>query len=196
MLLGVKPIETGVIPGAPTDAGALEAASHQAAPPRPHPLFAYPEPLSPHLAARRANAAPPAPAAVRAWVDHATAIHVWSPAAWLIIESAGAVLSPLAEGVTNFDLLRALEPAICVLVAPDCLGTLHDTTATLEALSTRGRAPDYVVLSACRVDASTGTNAEEMRRLGIADPSAVLDQHGHGLDEFARELVRVHAASV
>ena len=192
-VLGLKPVETGVTPDAETDAAALERASFGVAPPRPHPLFSYAEPLSPHLAARRESARAPDPETVRAWLtDYERALRVASSHAWLVLETAGAVLSPLSEGVTNFDLLRALEPAICVLVAPDCLGTLHDTTATLEALSRRGRSPDYVVLSACRVDASTGTNADEMRLLGIADPIAVLNRSGDGLEGFARELVRAH----
>ncbi len=195
-VLGVKPIETGVTPAAETDAAALERASYGLAPPSPHPLFSYVEPLSPHLAARRESARAPDPEKVREWLEHhQAALHVASQHAWLIVETAGAVLSPLAKGVTNFDLLRVLEPAICVLVAPDCLGTLHDTTATLEALSRRGRSPDYVVLSACRVDSSTGTNADEMRLLGIANPIAVLNRSGGGLDGFASELVRARGVA-
>jgi hypothetical protein len=61
-----------------------------------------------------------------------------------------------------------------MLVAPDALGVLHDVTATLLALRSFGRIPDAVVLSAARSDASTGSNACELRRLGIAQPIAVL----------------------
>ena len=109
---------------------------------------------------------------------------------WSVVETAGALLSPLAPGVTNFDLARSLEPAIWILVGSDSLGTLHDVSATLEVLRYRGRLPDHVVLSAARIDESTGTNAGEMRLLGIAEPSAVLDRYGDGLDEFAARLTR------
>lgn len=196
-IVGVKPIETGVTPGERSDASLLENASVGVAPPHPHPLFAYPEGLSPHLAARRAQASPPTIASLVSWLCsyERAALHVLSHSAWMLIETAGAVFSPLAPGVTNFDLMRALEPAICVLVAPDSLGTLHDTTVTLEALARRGRSPDYLLLSAARLDASTGTNAHEMRLLGIANPSAVLDRDGSGLDAFAHELVRSHGSS-
>ena len=94
-----------------------------------------------------------------------------------LIETAGGVFSPLSDDSTNFDLALALSPAIWLLVAPDALGVLHELTATLRALGAAGRRPDHVVLSAARgVDASTGTNADELRRLGVADPAAVLRQ--------------------
>jgi hypothetical protein len=54
-------------------------------------------------------------------------------------------------------------------VAPDALGVLHDVRASLEAARARGRAPDELVLSAARpADQSTGTNGDELVRLGLA----------------------------
>jgi len=193
-VVGLKPIESGVgSDRATTDAGLLEAASSDLPLPDPHPLFAFEEALSPHLAARRAGARPIEPSAVRSWLEEwedRVASHVVSSRDWCLIETAGAVLSPLAPGVTNFDLALALEPAIWILVAADALGALHDVRATLEALSARGRMSDHLVLSAARVDASTGTNADEMRALGIAAPSAVVGRDGLGLDDLARRLTR------
>jgi dethiobiotin synthetase len=199
-LAGVKPIESGVgLDRATTDAGQLEAASFGLTPPSPHPLFAFPEPLSPHLAARRAGAPPITISAIRRWLaewEATVTSHVMSCHEWCIVETAGALLSPLAPRVTNFDLAVELEPATWVLVAPDALGALHDVSVTLEALSARGRPPDHLVLSASRVDASTGTNADELRSLGIATPTAVLGRDGEGLDELASDLVRAaHAAA-
>jgi dethiobiotin synthetase len=190
---GLKPIESGVGPDrTSTDAGLLEAASHGLAPPSSHPLFAFAEALSPHLAARRAGVGPIDTRAVCSWIEEWEARvtrHVASSHDWCLVETAGAVLSPLAPGISNFELALALEPAIWILVAADALGTLHDVRATLEALSARGRLPDHLVLSACRIDASTGTNAGEMRALGVAEPSAVVDRNGSGLDDFARKLL-------
>ena len=75
---------------------------------------------------------------------------------WTIIETAGGVFSPLALGLSNFELARALEPAIWVLVAADALGVLHDVSATLKAMRASGREPDHLVLSGAREpDAST-----------------------------------------
>jgi dethiobiotin synthetase len=72
-VVALKPIETGVrrrsqdgSPPEGSDAALLESASNSAAP-RPHPLFAFPEPISPHLAAEHARAlAGRGPAAPRA----------------------------------------------------------------------------------------------------------------------------------
>jgi dethiobiotin synthetase len=92
-----------------------------------------------------------------------------------VVETAGGVFSPLAPGITNFELAVALEPAMFVLVAADALGALHDVTATLLAMRARGRTPDHVVLSGARPpDASTGSNGVELAALGIVVPSAVL----------------------
>ncbi len=188
--LGLKPIESGITlgtnateaPRAPEgsdarllqDAGSLE-------PGVAHPLYALAQPVSPHLAARAEGIAIDL-AEVAAWVakaeSHAT-IHVSSSRAiWTVIETAGGLFSPLAPGSSNFDLARALEPAVWVLVAADALGVLHDTTATLEALAARGRSADHVVLSQAREpDASTGSNAAELATLGIAQVSAVLERN-------------------
>jgi len=174
--VGLKPIETGLgehgaTPPPDSDSALLEHAATEA-PPRPHPLYGFRDPISPHLAARRANVQIDL-AAITKWVHHNTLQHM--PGTVAVIETAGGALSPVAPGITNLDLAVALAPALWLLVAPDALGVLHDLSATLCALRATARAPDYVLLSASRPpDASTGTNADELRRLGIADPVAVL----------------------
>jgi dethiobiotin synthetase len=86
------------------------------------------------------------------------------------------VLTPLSDVATNLDLARALQPATMVLVAPDALGVLHDLRACELAMRTLFRRPDLLVLSRSRpVDASTGTNAAELSRFGLA-PCAVIGQ--------------------
>jgi dethiobiotin synthetase len=93
-----------------------------------------------------------------------------------LIETAGGAFSPISGRHTNFDLAGCFEDAAWLLVGPDALGVLHDMMTTLETLRTRGREPNWVVLSESRSDASTGTNATELRRLGIANPCAVLER--------------------
>ena len=166
----LKPIETGCDPDA-LDALTLERASTLRAP-TPHPLVSMRPPISPHLAARqlgiRLN-----PADVLRWLD---AIPISSHmACWQIVETAGGTLSPLGTALTNLDLARALEPALLLLVAPDALGVLHDVSATRIAMEHLHRPPDYLVLSAARpADASTGSNAAELSKLGIFEPIASL----------------------
>ncbi len=193
--VGLKPIETGyALLGTGSDALALAQAGSLR--PKTHaPRYSYHRPVSPHLAARDADEVLDLNA-IRQWVadaerdvkkDKLAAATLWS-----VIETAGGVFSPLTDTQSNFHLARELEPSSWVLVAADALGVLHDVSATLQAMAARGRLPDHLVLSAAREpDASTGGNAAELERLGIAKVSAVLarddDQGIHALTQALLE---------
>ena len=154
------------------------------------PPFAFEDPVSPHLAARRSGRPIELSRVAEYVVAHERAVtsHVTS---FCLVESAGGCLSPLDVGVANVDLAFALEPAIWILVAPDSLGVLHDVSATLGVLAARRRLPDHLVLSAAREpDASTGTNAAELQALGIVTPSATIPRDdARALDALAKALV-------
>lgn len=171
---GLKPVESGVpAGGVGEDAAALEAVStfHVKLP----PPYAFPDPVSPHLAARRAGVAIDL-ARIRGWVTEHTA-------PWVFVETAGALLSPLAKGITNLDLAAALTPDRWILVGVDRLGTLHEVTACRLALERTGHKPPLVVLQApSSPDASTGTNTEELRELGIVE-EAILMPRGAPLSD-------------
>jgi dethiobiotin synthetase len=194
----LKPVETGFTPmrsGGPpvgSDAARLEAATPNARRLRPHPLFLFREPISPHLAARRERRAVSL-TRVAAWAKSAEALHDSTRHRITIHETAGGVFSPLSATATNFDLAMRLEPAVWILVAPDALGVLHDVRATLLAMQHRGRAPDHLVLTASRApDASTGSNSGELRRVGLPKSVATLardDEGGHSLRALVRVLV-------
>ncbi|HEX3850732.1 MAG TPA: dethiobiotin synthase [Polyangiaceae bacterium] len=180
---GLKPIESGIelISGAPppgSDAHVLGTPSNLHNSACVAPLYALPAAVSPHLAARRAQIEIRLDS-IAGWVgareQELTTRTGSHRAGWLLIETAGGVFSPLSERATNFDLARALDPAIWVLVASDSLGVLHEVTATLTAMRARGRSADHLVLCAARTpDLSTGTNAGELELLGIGQTSAVL----------------------
>lgn len=182
--VGLKPIESGVnrgdnpiAPPVGSDAAALAAAGSSRTG-LPHPLYALPDPVSPHLAARSAGLRVDI-GHVAAWVTQAEAevtSRIGSHGALLsVVETAGGVFSPLGFGIANFELAKRLEPAALVLVASDSLGVLHEVSSTLKAMRASGREPDHLVLSGAREpDASTGGNAAELATLGIATPSAVL----------------------
>lgn len=177
---GLKPIETGCgtsSDGRPRegDAALLEAASARVKHPRPHPLYGFHEPIAPSLAAHREGQTLDVDA-VASWVDR---VRSQLPASAspeggvpaLVIETAGGVFSPLSESATNFELACTLGEACWILVAPDRLGVLHDVTSTLRAMAALGRRPDLLVLSApAQPDLSTGSNAAELRRLGLTSP--------------------------
>ena len=165
--IGLKPIESGV-----TDEGATDAAGlGRAGSIRPStPPYRFVPPVSPHLAARLANIAVDLDQPLKYIQSQESGSAGVNPEI-VVVETAGGLFSPISETLVNWDLARALDPSRWVLVAPDALGVLHDVTATLEAARARGRAPDEVLLSAGRTpDASTGTNAAELARLGIARP--------------------------
>ncbi|WP_437937046.1 dethiobiotin synthase [Sorangium sp. So ce341] len=157
---GLKPIESGVDGVSASDADQLAAVS--SVQPEPAP-YRFREPVSPHLAARRCASAISLEV-VTSWVAK-------QKAPWVLIESAGALLSPLGTGLTNADLVRALAPDAVVLVGLDRLGILHEVASAvlvLRALAP-GLPPAQVVLNPpAAPDASTGTNAGELEALGIA----------------------------
>ena len=83
----------------------------------------------------------------------------------LIVETAGAVLSPLGAGLTNLDLVRAMAPTAVVLVGLDRLGILHEVAScllVLRSLAPQLPLPLVVLNEPSTPDASTGTNVAEL----------------------------------
>ncbi|MBN1612661.1 MAG: dethiobiotin synthase [Polyangiaceae bacterium] len=197
-VLALKPIESGVAPHtqAPpdqltphpgTDANELARVSTPPLP-APNPLYALAEPLSPHLAARRAGLTISLDR-VAAWLASAeAALH--SETSYLVVETAGGALTPLTPTATNVDLAAAIPKAVWVLVAPDSLGVLHDVAATRHALHSLGHRADYLILAQSRpADRSTGTNAAELRLLHPDIPILPLRRNSaDALDTLANEL--------
>ncbi len=98
-------------------------------------------PLSPDMAAAREGRPVAAEEVVdlcRRALETATGV--------MLIEGAGGIMSPLAQGFTNLDLLVRLDARV-VLVAGTYLGTISHTLTACEALAARGRAPWAIVLS-------------------------------------------------
>jgi dethiobiotin synthetase len=136
------------------------------------PLFSLSLPISPHLAARRDGVVVDVAAIVRAIAERKPSF----------VETAGGLYTPLTDRETNADLVRAIsEPKKVILVAPDRLGVLHDVGAVLRAAGVDGIVFECIALSApANADASTGTNAAEIVRLGLAErvvgfPRAAVD---------------------
>jgi dethiobiotin synthetase len=87
-------------------------------------IYAYKEPLSPHLAAKLEN--------------HRIDIEniVLPPSPHLIIEGAGGVLVPINDTYLMVDLIKKLGAPV-ILVARTALGTINHTLLSLEALRSR-----------------------------------------------------------
>jgi dethiobiotin synthase len=156
----VKPLQTGVGPGAPGGDAAFVAA---AAGIEVHELERFSEPLAPAIAAERAGARIDFDALVertRALADGCDL---------LLVEGAGGLLVPIDAEHTMADLARALEASV-VLVARPGLGTLNHTALTLEAARARGLSVALLVLSGWPPQPSVTetTNLARLRAHGIA----------------------------
>jgi dethiobiotin synthetase len=162
--IGLKPVESGVDGHSETDASLLAQAS---ATKDLGACFAFRDPVSPHLAARREGRVVRL-AEVDDWICH-------HDSHWQVVETAGGLLSPLSSKLTNLDLTRALRPTTIVLCAPDRLGVLHDVTAALLALRGVGLEDRTIVVLSepSTTDDSTGSNAAEIEALQIAERPTV-----------------------
>lgn len=153
--MGWKPIASGVKDRS-EDAAAHARASETD---YMHPTYVFEKPISPHLAAREEGVTIDFDK-LRTRADELERRLRENGAGVLVIETAGGMFSPLVP-----ELSKALSPASFVLVAPDRLGVLHDVSACA-----RGAEIPLVgvALSAPEIsDASTGTNAAEIEKLGI-----------------------------
>ncbi len=154
---GYKPVESGV-GDAPTDQDRLDAAApfHVK---RPRPRLALRAAVSPHLAARREGVQ----VSLQPEVDWAHTVR--QEVDVLVVELAGGLFSPLSDTERNIDLLSRLDPTHTVLVAPDRLGVLHDVEAVRRAAPGISLAA-VVLMAPATPDTSTGSNADELARLG------------------------------
>ncbi|KAI0329273.1 onanonoxo-7-onima-8-eninoihtemlysoneda [Cubamyces sp. BRFM 1775] len=116
-------------------------------------LFRFDDPVSPHLAARRANetdvvqrTVPTDDAFVNAVASHikscATEPHVLGH---MYVETAGGVHSPTLSGTTQLDAYRPLFLPT-VLIGDSRLGGISSTIASYEAMMLRGYIVDAVLL--------------------------------------------------
>lgn len=164
--LALKPFESGARPEE-SDAARLAAATGQDAP--REALVRLRDPLAPAMAAEREGVT----------LDFSDLVarlrRYGAQADVVLVEGAGGVLSPLTWEHDARDLARALDARV-VLVASDRLGTLSATHAAFDVLAHAGLAPAAVVLSAPeRPDASTGANADALRRrLPSSAPAPIL----------------------
>ena len=159
---GMKPVETGVVARhAGTDAERIRRAAggvHRAEDVCP---FTFPDPLSPHVAARRAGRSVDVPVLDRAFA------RVERAADAVVVEGAGGLLVPLAPALALADLAARWRLAL-VVVAANRLGVINHLLLTVREAERRGLAVRGVVLNACRRDAgglASATNAEAVREL-------------------------------
>lgn len=161
-VVAMKPIETGVSADDPARDGALLA--HAAGETRPLSSVApltFASPVAPLAAARQAATTIDVDRLDAAVRDASTGADV------LIVEGAGGLLVPVANGVA-FDGLFARWSLDLVIVAANRLGVINHTRLTIAAARAAGLRVRCVVLNRLTrdpADASVAHNAELLREL-------------------------------
>ena len=165
----MKPAQSGVEPGVPTDADRLQAAAGGGDPAGLVCPFSFAPPLAPGVAARLGGAT----ITLEAILSAARALAARHAA--LLVEGAGGLLVPLTPRQSYADLAVALGLPVLV-VARAGLGTVNHTALTVEALRARGLTLAGIVLNrtAPQDDPSVPYNAEEIERLTGLRPLATL----------------------
>jgi dethiobiotin synthetase len=156
----MKPAQSGVEDGLPTDADRLRAAAGGADPAGLVCPYSLRAPLAPAVAARLEG--------VEISFGHllACAAELGRRHQALVVEGAGGLLVPLTDRETYADLAVALRMPVLV-VARAGLGTVNHAALTCEALRARGLAVAGVVLNRASpaADPSEPHNAAEIERL-------------------------------
>jgi dethiobiotin synthetase len=156
----MKPAQSGVGDGLPTDADRLREAAGGTDPMALVCPYSLSAPLAPAVAARLEG--------VEISLPHllACAAELSRRHAALVVEGAGGLLVPLTASETFADLAVALGMPVLV-VARAGLGTVNHTALTCEALRARGLAVVGVVLNRAQAgaDPSEPHNAAEIERL-------------------------------
>lgn len=167
--VGLKPAQSGVGPGEPSDAERLWEAAGRVEPLDAVCPYSFAPPLAPAVAARVEGRE----ISFARVVDAARALAARHAA--ILVEGAGGLLVPLTERETYADLARALGLPVLV-VARAGLGTVNHTSLTVEALRARGLAIAAIVLNrtAPEDDPSVPYNAAEIARLTGCEPVATL----------------------
>jgi dethiobiotin synthetase len=167
--VGMKPAQSGVTAGEPTDADRLLAASGGSEPLEAICPYSFALPLAPAVAARVEGLE----ISFARILDAARALAARHEA--VVVEGAGGLLAPLTDRETFADLAAALGLPVLV-VARAGLGTVSHTALTVEALRRRALTVAGVVLNrtAPEDDPSVPYNAGEIARLTGVAPAALL----------------------
>lgn len=157
----MKPVETGVLPGAPTDAARLRAAAGGVDRPSDVCPISFADPLAPLVAAQRAGR----PVDLEA-LDAAFA-RLTAGRDAIVVEGAGGLLVPLTENVSYAELFARWRLGL-VVVAANRLGAINHVLLTVHAAHAAELRIRGVVLNnatAAEPDAAAQTNAAALAQL-------------------------------
>ena len=177
----LKPVQSGgVVTGDVCTAPDVDVYVDAAGPGlAPDPLYCFPTPCSPDLAAELAGER----ISMADLADHCR--ENLSPDHTLLLEGAGGIMTPLAPGRTYLDLFKELGLPL-ILVADNRLGMINHTRLTLEVLDLHGLTVKALVINQCSEAVADG-DADLIRRGNIAylkesfpELTVVENPHGSG----------------
>lgn len=174
----VKPAQTGVTPDEPGDLAEVRRLSGAD---DLHEMARYRDALSPEAAARREGRAVPALDDVAASIAELGAVRDL-----VLVEGAGGLLVRFGDW-TVADLAKELRAPVLVVTAAG-LGTLNDTTLTLEALAARDVRCAGVVIGAwpTEPDLAARSNLADLTRTIGEPPAGALAQGAATAPDFRR----------
>ena len=165
----LKPAQTGVEPGQPGDAEFVLAALGSAQAPGSACVYRLRAPAAPLVAAQAEGVVLDLGRIHDAYATLRESHDV------VLLEGAGGLLVPLAEGASMADLAAALHLTVVVVARPG-LGTINHTLLTLEAARARGLAVLGVIIAGWQPpeDLATRTNPALICALGQVSLLGVL----------------------
>ena len=177
----VKPVQTGVADGAPTDTDVVHALTGCAV----QEWTRLDEPLAPDTAARRAGVRVPT---IHEHAERLAALD--GGGGEVVVEGAGGLLVRLdTDGGTLLDLVAALPTTVqvkVVVVVAAGLGTLNHTELTVNAIRARGIEPTGLVIGSWPAEPGLAErcNREDLPRVTDVPLLAVIPE---GAGSLTRE---------
>lgn len=156
----IKPVESGVQAGRPSDAPAAAGDWASA-----HTLVSLPQPLAPLAAAEQAN--------VRLSLPWLTGLYAKLPsAAHRVVEGAGGVAVPIDPlGKDWADFAAAIRPDLVVVVVDDRLGAINQSRLAADYLAARHAGHVGIWLNAAHAvpdSAVASANRDGIRHSGLS----------------------------
>lgn len=159
-VVAMKPVETGIVAGTPTDAERLRAAAGGEGRPEDVCPVTYNEPLAPLVAGQRAGRPVDVDALDAAFGRLAAERDA------IVVEGAGGLLVPLTEQVSYAELFARWRLGL-VIVAANRLGAINHVLLTVQAARAASLRIRAVVLNTLSrsTDAAGQTNAAALSQL-------------------------------
>lgn len=177
----LKPVVSGFDPDDPADSDPARLLDALGRPATSEELarispWRFRAPLSPHLAARREARSLDGRAVIAHCRNTAAAT---PPGSWLLVETAGGVMSPLDETLTMLDLAKDLAAPV-LLVGGVYLGAISHVLTAASVLRASGLAPPVVLIS--QAPGATGDLLETAEAVSLRLPAATVLPVGRDAD--------------